>query len=67
MGTPTAHVSFGPLRELIDSPELPQDWDPLRMADHCQQLLQDPSWPEKISSVSLLAVGASFGVRLQPI
>lgn len=47
MGTPTAHVSFGPLRELIDSPELPQDWDPLHMADHCQQLLQDPQFAGK--------------------
>jgi len=42
MGTPTAHVSFGPLRELIDSPALPRDWDPARMADYCERLLQDP-------------------------
>lgn len=42
MGTPTAHVNFGPLRELIDSPDLPRDWDPVKMADYCQQLLQDP-------------------------
>ncbi|WP_231109301.1 glycosyltransferase [Stenotrophomonas maltophilia] len=47
MGTPTAHVSFGPLRELIDSPELPQDWNPVHMADYCQQLLQDPALAEK--------------------
>lgn len=42
MGTPTAHVNFGPLRELIDSPDLPRDWDPEHMADYCQSLLQDP-------------------------
>lgn len=42
MGTPTAHVNFGPLRELIDSPDLPRDWDPAHMADYCQQLLADP-------------------------
>lgn len=47
MGTPTAHVSFGPLKELIDSPELPQDWDPLHMADYCHQLLQEPDQAAK--------------------
>jgi glycosyltransferase involved in cell wall biosynthesis len=43
MGTPTAHVNFGPLRELIDNPDVPRQWSVDALADFTQRLLTDPS------------------------
>jgi glycosyltransferase involved in cell wall biosynthesis len=42
MGTPTAHVSFGPLRELIDDATLPREWSVGALADFTERLLVDP-------------------------
>lgn len=41
MGTPTAYVSFGPLRELIDGDYLPREWSVTAMADYAEKLLTD--------------------------
>lgn len=43
MGTPTAHVRFGPLRELIDDPAAPEHWDVGAIADYTETLLTDPA------------------------
>jgi glycosyltransferase involved in cell wall biosynthesis len=42
MGTPTAHVSFGPLRELIDDPSVPRQWSVDDLAEYTQKLLINP-------------------------
>ncbi|UJM86914.1 glycosyltransferase [Rhodanobacter denitrificans] len=42
MGTPTAHVNFGPLRELIDDPAAPRNWVVDNLADYTEALLIDP-------------------------
>ncbi len=52
MGTPTAHVNFGPLRELIDNADVPREWSVGALADFTQQLLTDPSAArENISAI----------------
>lgn len=43
MGTPTAHVNFGPLRELIDDPSAPRQWTVDELADYTQELIVDPT------------------------
>jgi len=43
MGTPTAHVSFGPLRELIDHPSVPRQWSVDELAGYTHELLMNPS------------------------
>ncbi|HEY5851874.1 MAG TPA: glycosyltransferase [Lysobacter sp.] len=48
MGTPTVHVSFGPLKELIDSPEIPVDWSIDSLADYAERLLIDPTAGKKM-------------------
>lgn len=47
MGTPTTHVSFGPLRELIDDPELPREWSVEALADFTERLLTDSEAAER--------------------
>ncbi|EIL87418.1 glycosyltransferase [Rhodanobacter sp. 115] len=47
LGTPTAHVSFGPLRELIDDPELPRAWSVEGLADFTERLLTDSAAAER--------------------
>lgn len=43
MGTPTAYVNFGPLRELIDDPSAPRNWTIDNLADYTETLLTSPS------------------------
>lgn len=43
MGTPTAHVNFGPLRELIDDPAAPRTWRVDDLADYTEALLNEPA------------------------
>jgi len=42
MGTPTAHVNFGPLQELINDPLAPGCWSVEQLADYTHELLTDP-------------------------
>lgn len=42
MGVPTVHVSFGPLKELIDDDSIPQKWSAEGMADYAHQILVSP-------------------------
>lgn len=43
MGTPTAHVNFGPLRELINDPSVPRHWSIAELADYTHELLTNPT------------------------
>lgn len=43
MGTPTAHVRFGPLQELIDDPAAPGHWSVDALANYTEKLLTDPA------------------------
>lgn len=59
MGTPTAHVNFGPLRELIDDPGVPGHWSVDELADYTQELMTNPTAArENISRI--LRAGASL-------
>ncbi|QYA13660.1 glycosyltransferase [Rhizobium sp. AB2/73] len=42
LGVPTLHVSFGPLRELIDDSELPSSYDLDELYSRAELLLSDP-------------------------
>lgn len=42
MGVPTVHVSFGPLKELIEDDSIPQTWSPDGLADYAHQILVSP-------------------------
>lgn len=42
MGVPTVHVSFGPLKELIEDPSIPQTWDAEGLAAYAHQILVNP-------------------------
>lgn len=42
MGVPTVHVSFGPLRELIEDDSIPQTWSAEDLADYAHQILVSP-------------------------
>ena len=42
MGVPTVHVSFGPLKELISDPSIPQTWSAEGLAEYAHQILVDP-------------------------
>jgi glycosyltransferase involved in cell wall biosynthesis len=42
LGIPTLHVSFGPLRELIEDPEVPASYDLDALTTRAQLLLSDP-------------------------
>jgi len=59
MGTPTAHVSFGPLRELIDDEGLPRDWSVEALADFTERLLTDPAIAQA-NIAGILRNGASL-------
>lgn len=42
MGVPTVHVSFGPLKELIDDVSIPQTWSAEGLANYAHQILVSP-------------------------
>ena len=42
MGVPTVHVSFGPLKELIEDDSIPQTWSPQGLSDYAHQILVSP-------------------------
>ncbi|WP_448229667.1 glycosyltransferase [Pseudoxanthomonas mexicana] len=42
MGVPTVHVSFGPLKELIDDASIPQTWSAEGLANYAHQILVSP-------------------------
>ncbi|CAN7178047.1 glycosyltransferase [Pseudoxanthomonas sp. LjRoot143] len=42
MGVPTVHVSFGPLKELIEDASIPQTWSAEGLADYAHQILVNP-------------------------
>lgn len=42
MGVPTVHVSFGPLKELIEDDSIPQAWSAEGLADYAHQILVNP-------------------------
>lgn len=48
MGTPTVHVSFGPLKELIEDSALPVSWNVDELADYAQSLLKSPDRAEHV-------------------
>lgn len=57
MGTPTVHVNFGPLRELIDSPDMPKDWSIQSLADYAERVLVDPASGRKMIQTVLNNAG----------
>jgi glycosyltransferase involved in cell wall biosynthesis len=59
MGTPTAHVSFGPLRELIDDTTLPREWSVNALADFTERLLVEPQAAQS-NIAGILRSGASL-------
>lgn len=42
MGVPTVHVSFGPLKELIDDDAAPRTWSPEELANYAHHILINP-------------------------
>ena len=48
LGTPTVHVNFGPLRELIDAPEMPRDWTVESLTDYAECVLGDLGARDKL-------------------
>ena len=42
MGVPTVHVSFGPLKELIEHDAIPRTWSPGDLANYAHQILTSP-------------------------
>lgn len=57
MGTPTAHVNFGPLRELIDDPHTPREWSITALADFTERLMTDPGAAQE--NIRLILKGGS--------
>ncbi|MEJ1098115.1 MULTISPECIES: glycosyltransferase [unclassified Pseudoxanthomonas] len=42
MGVPTVHVSFGPLKELIEDESIPRTWSVDELTEYAHQILIDP-------------------------
>lgn len=53
MGVPTVHVSFGPLKELIDDDSIPKDWSVDALGDYAHSILTDPDKASKVVSTIL--------------
>jgi len=48
MGTPTVHVSFGPLRELIDEAEMPTTWSVDELVTYAHEMLTNPGAADQV-------------------
>lgn len=48
LGTPTAFVGFGPLKEMLSAEWLPKDWSQSGLADYSERILVDREFSERL-------------------